>query len=488
MLTTIVRRELLGHLLSLRFALLAALTVGLMAANGLLFAGDRSAAAVSRYNDQVRQAEEALAGRAAEGLNRLAEDGPGYLYRRPGRLDFCVAGRDRTLPPSIEGGTHSSYGWGAEVFSYSWKMPWSLHYDHLETPTPANPALPVFSELDWGFIIGLVMSLMAVLLTYDAVSGERRDGTLRLALANPVPRDVLLLGKLVAAMLTAGMPLLAGMLLSLLIQSAAGSLELAGDEWLRLGLLVGLSLVYVAVFVALGLLVSTWVRRPSTGLLTLLLLWVLSVELVPGGLGILGMHLVKPLSAVEMERQSRAISDSFLDHAKAELFTRLSPSQTPDDRQVLEDWATALSRYRDAQADLQDGATDRNLERVRLARALTRVSPTAVYRYALEAIAGTGFPHYEAFVRQARQYRAAFVDFIRQEDRADPDSPHVYFVREGLSARPVDAAGVPRFADRFDLSEGLAAATWDLVLLGVLALVLFMGAYASFLRCDLTEE
>ena len=75
-----------------------------------------------------------------------------------------------------------------------------------------------------------------------------------------------------------------------------------------------------------------------------------------------------------------------------------------------------------------------------------------------------------------------------QEDRGDPDSQHLYFVKEGLSSRPVDPRKVPRFVDRFDFAAGLQAATWDLMTLILLGVVTYLAAYLSFLRCDLAES
>ncbi|MBT4500698.1 MAG: ABC transporter permease subunit [Gemmatimonadetes bacterium] len=486
MLWTIVRRELLDHLISLRFALLSILTLLLLTANGLVFSGEQRAAAVSRYNSDVRKADEELEQRCSVGLGHLAERGPGNLYRRPGRLFFCVAGRDQHIPSRIEGGTHSGHGWGGKEFNYSWHMPWNLNY-HLDTPAQLNPVLPSFAELDWSFIIGMVASLMAVLLTYDAISGERQRGTLLLMMTNPIPRDSVLLGKFLAALLTVGLPLLTGLLISLLILHTGGRVDLDGADWGRLLLIVALSLVYVAVFVSFGLLISTWVRRPALGLLTLLLIWVLSVELIPGALGILGMHLVEPVTPLEKERESRELSESFYEKMRAGLTDQPSPSQAPGDEKILADWADLFNDFQERDMQIKDGAMDRQLRRVRFARQLTRLSPTALYRYALEGLAGTGFPHYYAFVQQTRRYRNRFVEFVLQEDGGDSDSPHVYFVKEGLSSEPVEPHRVPRFVDRFDFAAGLQVAAWDLVALVLLAVVIFLAAYLSFLRCDLIE-
>ena len=51
-----------------------------------------------------------------------------------------------------------------------------------------DPILAVFRFLDLTFIIQVVLSLFAILLTYDSISGEREQGTLQLTFANAVPR------------------------------------------------------------------------------------------------------------------------------------------------------------------------------------------------------------------------------------------------------------------------------------------------------------
>ena len=48
---------------------------------------------------------------------------------------------------------------------------------------------------DLVFIIGVFLSLMVFLLSYDSISGEREEGTLRLVFSYNVPRDTFLLGK-----------------------------------------------------------------------------------------------------------------------------------------------------------------------------------------------------------------------------------------------------------------------------------------------------
>ena len=85
------------------------------------------------------------------------------------------------------------------------------------------------------------------------------------------------------------------------------------------------------------------------------------------------------------------------------------------------------------------------------------------------------------FFKQVRRYRQTFIDFIQTEDRDDPDSLHIYPVREGLSQKPVDPDAVPKFKERV-LYQSVIFPVGLLILFNVL---FFMSAQLSFLKCDL---
>ena len=57
--------------------------------------------------------------------------------------------------------------------------------------------------LDLEFIVLIVLSLFAILFTYDAISGEKERGTLRLSFAGPVARHTYMTGKLLGSFLGA---------------------------------------------------------------------------------------------------------------------------------------------------------------------------------------------------------------------------------------------------------------------------------------------
>ena len=80
----------------------------------------------------------------------------------------------------------------------------------------SNPIFAVFGALDLIFIVKIVLSLFAILFTYDAIVGEKERGTLKLALSNKVPRDRLILGKAIGGFVSLLIPLVIPMVLGLI--------------------------------------------------------------------------------------------------------------------------------------------------------------------------------------------------------------------------------------------------------------------------------
>ncbi len=92
----------------------------------------------------------------------------------------------------------------------------------------SNPVFSVFGALDLTFIVKIVLSLFAILFTYDAIVGEKERGTLKLTLSNRVPRDRLILGKVIGGFVSLLIPLIIPLILSLLSCSSCPNISLTG--------------------------------------------------------------------------------------------------------------------------------------------------------------------------------------------------------------------------------------------------------------------
>ena len=117
-----------------------------------------------------------------------------------------------------------------------------------------------------GFI-GLAAPLLGIAFAFDAVNGERSQGTLPRLVAQPIHRDDVINGKFVASLAAITLVLAAIVLLI----SGFGLLRLgiipAASEVLRLVIWFFLTIAYVAVWLAFGLLLSVVVQRAATAAL-----------------------------------------------------------------------------------------------------------------------------------------------------------------------------------------------------------------------------
>jgi ABC-2 type transport system permease protein len=117
-----------------------------------------------------------------------------------------------------------------------------------------------------GFI-GLAAPLLGIAFAFDAVNGERSQGTLPRLVAQPIHRDDVINGKFVASL--AAITLVLASIVVLI--SAFGLLRLgivpAGSELLRIIVWFFVTIAYVAVWLAFGLLLSVVVQRAATAAL-----------------------------------------------------------------------------------------------------------------------------------------------------------------------------------------------------------------------------
>ncbi len=117
-----------------------------------------------------------------------------------------------------------------------------------------------------GFV-GLAAPLLGIAFAFDAVNGERSQGTLPRLVAQPIHRDDVINGKFVASL--AAIALVLGSVVLLI--SGFGLLRLgivpAWSEVLRLIVWFLVTIAYVGVWLAFGLLLSVIVHRAATAAL-----------------------------------------------------------------------------------------------------------------------------------------------------------------------------------------------------------------------------
>jgi ABC-2 type transport system permease protein len=135
------------------------------------------------------------------------------------------------------------------------------------TDDPVPFALVVF--------ISFLGPLLGIMFGFDAINGERSQGTLPRLLAQPIHRDEVILGKFVAGLTVVGVMLAA----LILFVSGIGIFRLGltptATEIARLIIWLLVAVIYVGFWQALATLCSVTVRRASTSALIAVGIWLL---------------------------------------------------------------------------------------------------------------------------------------------------------------------------------------------------------------------
>ena len=219
--------------------------------------------------------------------------------------------------------------------------------------------------------------------------------------------------------------------------------------------MVGLFALLVSTFIFLGLFFSSRVSNAITSLVWLLLTWVFLAFVFPSLLGIFvgNLNPIPSVDEVSMRRQAQLdqIDDEWKGGAN-----KLKKAPAIEYPARTRTWAEYFTAIGDTEKQIEDEHIDQQLRQVQLARDLTQISPIATFQYAMEGLANTSIVGYMDFVNQARRYRQTFIDFVKEEDQNDPESLHIYPVKEGLSQKPVNPDAVPVFEERISYSSVLS--------------------------------
>ena len=282
-------------------------------------------------------------------------------------------------------------------------------------------------------------------------------------------------------MLALALVLSLAIIVNLLIVIALSQVNLDLVEAGRLIGMVGLSLLYLACFVGLGLWVSIRSSTTRSSLVGVLLLWTCGVLLWPSAGGALASSVVVREfgDAVVMEWE-------FNPPEKMEIPKYRNSARRRDlrDPEKLRQFADADHAFLRILQDREDEFLAYSLGEVEKARHIVRLSPTGCFQYGMEALAGTGLARHKSFVEQARTYVQQFKQTMLNLDRDDPKSMHIH-IAQGLSRQKIDPDTLPVFTENMSATTLLRHAVVDVIGLFFFATLTYMLAYRSWLRASI---
>ena len=457
MLWHIARKELTDHMMSLRFAMACGLCLVVFLMTTLVLAREFREAASTYNMNEVMQRNQMLQARGEEGgvQDRLRR---GVVANRPlNPLHILVRG----VAPDLTESVRVLRGGGLD-FSAS---------------RGDDPVAPLFPAVDFVFIVGVIASLLALAFSYDAVSGERESGVLKLLMSYSLPRDQILLGKWLGGYLALTAPFLLGFAVSLVLAVLFPEVELDLDAVLGIVCLALVALLYLGAVYSLGIFVSARTQMVSTSITVLLLVWVGLILAYPNMAPYIAAQLLPAPSRQTVERQKNEIERDMRRRVEAlarRESERLGSNAWRDD--AFRARADSLGRETRARTQkVEDGYAALLRRQTRWAGVCARLSPLTSFNLAAFDLAAAGIEQERRFVGSLKAYAQTWEEYAkkkREEHGRDPEG--------------ADLSDYPRFAFAYmPAGERLGTVWLDIALLGVWNIFFFMAAYLAFLRSDI---
>jgi len=505
-------KEIREHLMTFRFAA-ALVTITLLIVCSVWFLGEDYQRRLNSY----LQASEAAALLEREYV--VPSEISPTLFRPPSPLSMFTQGEDRRFGNSIQ--------------IKRWEVPREATGNY-----GTGLLMAAQAPFDLFTIVATVVSLFGILLTYDAISGERERGLLRVQSSYGASRLTLYSAKFLGAAVCLTIPIVLGLTASLVALNFILDIVFTPGEWLAVGGVAFASVLYGTVFVALGLGCSVLVRRSSAAIVLALLVWTITVVVVPsvaqGAAGTLSpLDSQFAISSLERgtEADARKKHEELADKYPAYEFGYWTSSFSIKSERFFkyDSWEQG---YRDAESFI------RGLELVMQARAdtirqayresearkaeqseteqlLAVFSPSHHLRHALTSLTSTNYSRYEDYLEAARRYRAELLDNFRRKgyfsdnvlsffSQRDPEEiddakygERVAYYRSQLESgkrydefmgpkflEPVSASDLPPFEySFFGIDSG--SVIWPLGILAIELALLLATGLAVFQRYDI---
>ncbi|OHB62303.1 MAG: hypothetical protein A2Y76_01025 [Planctomycetes bacterium RBG_13_60_9] len=410
-LAVLVEKELRHNLVSYKFSIITVLTTILILASIFMMYRDY---ALARENYEILAS-----------LNSTSADAAAVIPPTP--LSIFGKGLDDNLC--------RSFGVGGLNIKVSRKQ------------QSVNKVFRLFTTPDLLYVIKVVLSLCAMLFAFDMVCGEKEAGTLRQSLSGSLGRPMLILGKWIGGFTSFIVPLFLAVLLGTAFVTLQPRVALSPQDWARLGLFLLSSVIYLAVFFSLGLLISCLTHQASSSLVVSLSVWTLLIFLIPNLGNILARELVE-IPTVQQLELGRTYSYWRMRFERQRVdrseIPRLLARAAAESNQLAEDYGNRFNKL------------------VAVSQTITRISPAAAFTFLATDIMGTGLAEERRLKSTVLQYSHTIVEW---RGRGDPRPAFRY--------------------QRSTCGEMLAQGGLGNLLILMLCGTLFgTGAYVAFLRYD----
>ena len=474
MLKTLIQKEIMHHVLSVRFVALLLMCVLLIPLT-LSISYRKYSQNLVDYQESIKLASTEAEENPPDAQNSDVE--VSKLFLKPAPLSVFANGLEETLPTYLgmtrNGVRRSSTGLVEAPLSYA------------------------LGNLDLLFVVGTVFSLLALLFTFDAVAGEREAGTLRITLSNALPRDLFLWSKLIGGYIVFAAPFLVSFLFGLLLLVWQGFPLGEPDIFPRVFCFLLVSMLYIGVFFAIGTVISTYLDNSKTALIVAFTVWVFAALIAPR-VGFVTAKLIAPTRTVQSVYMEKTAVRNNLNAEKDEKITKKIMDTTGGIFKIGAEGEEDLQKIREPineeyrlkfkeQANKIDRAYQREKARQEsVGETFSRISPISSLTFLAMNLTQTGKLKRDTYFQTGESYYAQLNTNYFSRISDDPLAQIIQLAtRMNPSQSSEEKIAPPPILIEPALSETLRHSVLDMLLLCFFAVALTTGAFLRFFRTDI---
>lgn len=275
-----------------------------------------------------------------------------------------------------------------------------------------SPVQLLFGSFDLAFVIVYLLPLLIIAFTYNVLSSEKEQGSLRLLASQPISVRKWVFQKLILRFFWLSILVLVSIVLVFVI---VGVQPL---EWGSILALLGLTLGYMLFWFAMAFLVNLFVDSSAKNAVSLIMLWVIFVLLTPSVINQVGSTLYpmpsRTLMINEM-RESKAEAtkkqDEILDN-----FLRDHPEYAINDstqsRNFYHKYMASQKVVKEELEPIVNNYEEQLRRQQSWSKKLQWISPAIVVQQTLNQLAGTSTEDYGNYRKQVIEFAGEWRDYF----------------------------------------------------------------------------
>jgi len=295
-------------------------------------------------------------------------------------------------------------------------------------------------NLNWFFIIAILSSFIMLIMSFEAISSEKRSGTLRLLSIYGFKRQTILWHKYICYMLLYFIIIFPPALISMILFfTLSGTWSVI--YMMKFVIVLLISLPFASFFVLLGIFISM-LKNYRNAIVTIVFIWLLLVIIIPQSSNIIAEQVLPQKTAIEYQEMRENAH-----YTEWQIWDDEYDVHILDARRLREGIGVRAHQAADEKASLINQLElNENKKQVRLIRNISNISPFVQMENISEIIFDKGYYLLNFQQETAKRSINQIANLMIEQDSRDETSLHHFYKAANRDKRVLANVGGTPFS------------------------------------------